>query len=927
MPPIVGSHFKWRMRSCYPPPEPVGFSTNFDQTRRAVRTPRVTVGEEMAREQDRTSGPPGPHGVRTFDELVARLGRLRAWSGLGYHEVHRRAVAVRRRRGIPAKLAYNTVYRCFQQGRSRLDVELVVDIARVLLGDDTQAEQWRAAYQVVTSLATDAEIVTVSWALPDELAEFTGRRAELDLLLGDAPADQAPGDQAPGDPPTDRGPAPTAVVHGMAGVGKTQLAIRAGHRLLRRGHGADLQLWVNLRGHDPERPPADPAAVLGAVLRKLGVPGDQLFHLDLARRAARYRRQLARRRALIVLDNAGSEEQVRPLLPDVPSCLTLVTCRGELPGLLVARRIRLDVFSAAESLQLLRRAGDPRRVDADPETAAGIAGAVGHLPLAIGLVARRMAVHPDWTLADQLTRLVERHRLRRLDDGVELALHTSYQAMTPPARRMLRLLALHPADEADTHAAAALAGTGLDHAAVLLDELTTGNLLQRAGPGRFSFHDLVRLYANARAVDDEPASARTEALTRVLDNYLHTAVAAMAAIYPARWRGRQPGGGAPATPVPPVAEPDAARAWLDAQRPSLLAAIAYAAGHGWPAHANQLATTLGLHLGMGGHYGDAIAVQGHALAAARAAGDRAGEAAALVLGVVFARVGRLDRAVECSRQALDIFRELGDRTGAAMALSNLGYLYEQLGRYQDAIDHGRQAVGTCRELGDRAGESAGLSNLALAYQRIGRHEEAIRCGRHALAINRELGDRRGEAIQLNNLGVAMASLGRHRDAADHLRRAVAAHREIGFRNGEGLALTDLGTTLERTGAAADAIAHHKRALAIARETGDTALEVTARNNLGRALTSGGRPGEARRQHEAALALARTAGIRYEYALAHGGLADALRAAGDPASARRHWQAALAVHDELRTPEADRIRAHLAGLAPPTPATGSVLDAR
>src|SRR5215207_8718797 len=170
--------------------------------------------------------PPSPHGARTLEELVTRLRQLRSWSGLGYHEVHRRVVDLRQPRGIPERLVYNTVYRCFQPGRSRLDVELVVDVARVLLGDDALAAQWRAAYQVVTGLATEAEIVSVSWQLPDDPGGFTGRRKELELLLA-------------------AGSAPVVAITGMAGVGKTRLAATAGRLLLDGNHpprsrGGDL---------------------------------------------------------------------------------------------------------------------------------------------------------------------------------------------------------------------------------------------------------------------------------------------------------------------------------------------------------------------------------------------------------------------------------------------------------------------------------------------------------------------------------------------------------------------------------------------------------------------------------------------------------------------------------------------------------------
>ena len=840
----------------------------------------------------RTSEPPHPHGVRTFDELAARLRLLRAWAGLGYHEVHRRVVTLRQPRRIPERLVYNTVYRCFQPGRSRLDVELVVDIARVLLGDDTLAAQWRAAHQVITGLATEAEIVSVAWTLPDDPAEFTGRRAELDHAIETA------------------GGSGVLAITGMAGVGKTRLAIHAGRHLLRRGHFTDLQVWVNLRGHDPDRPAADPAAVLGAILRRLGVPGDQIYHLDRAGRAARYRELLAGRRALIVLDNAASEDQVRPLLPGDPTSLALVTSRRDLTGLGSARHLRLGVFSEQEAQELLRRAAEAAGIDADPDTAARIAHLVGHLPLALGLVAGRITRSPGWTLADHLTRLAERHRQRRLDDGVELALHTSYDALPPDGRRLFRLLALHPGGDVDAHAAAALAGSGMDDARRGLDDLLAENLVQQNTSGRYEFHDVVRLYAAARAVDDEPDSARRDALTRLFDHHLHTAATATEVLYP--FQRRRPVIPEPPTAVPPLTDEADALAWLDAERANLLAAIAWSAGHGWPTHTHRVAAVLGRHLDIGGHYGDALAVHHHALDAARLAGDHDGEATALGnLGIAYWRVSRNDDAIEHNRLASEAFRATGDHVGEALALCNVGIVHERAGRYEDATDHYGQALGVFREAGHLPGVGATLTNLAVVHSQLGRHEEAIEHNRQALAVRRAQGDRAGEALVLCNLGGIHTRLGHHAEATEHHTMALAISREIGFRNGEGYALTSLGVLHERAGRIDDAVAHHGLALTIAGEIGDNDLAVDAHNNHGQALRADGRPADALRHHETALALAVEAGVRHEQARAHDGIAHALRATGRPDDAVHHWRSALTIYTDLRAPEAAEIRAALA----------------
>lgn len=849
------------------------------------------------------ANPPAPDGVRTLDELITRLRQLRSWSGLGYHEVHRRVAELRQPRGIPERLVYNTVYRCFQPGRSRLDVELVVDIARVLLGDDALAAQWRSAYQVVTGLATEAEIVSVSSRLPDEPGVFTGRRAELEALLApDA--------------------APVVAITGMAGVGKTRLAAAAGHRLP-SDRGGDLRLWVNLRGHDPDRPPADPSAVLGAVLRGLGVPGDQIYHLDLPGRAARYRELLAGRRGLIVLDSAVGEDQVRPLLPGAPGCRVLVTSRRTLTGLPGVRELRLAVFSPDEALDVLQRAAGAARIEAEPQAAAAIARLAGYLPLALGLIAARIVRSPGWTLADHLDRLADRTTNRRLDDAVELALDSSYGVLPQDQRRLFRLLALQPCGDLDAYAAAALTGDTVAAARRALDELVAANVLHQDVAGRYGMHDLVRLYADARAVDHEPRSARQAAIIRLLDHYLRAAVAATDVLYPGR---RRRGWQLPAAgeTLPPVTEAGAALAWLDAERTNLLAAIAWAAANGRPTHAHRLAGTLASHLDIGGHHAEAIRAHRHAVDAARAAGDREGEATALGnLALVCWRVARNDEAIEHGQHALRAFRDIGDRAAVAVSLCNLGLVHERTGCYPQASDHYRRALDGFREAGLRGGEAAALTNLAVLHAQLGHDQQAIEHNQLALQIRREQGDRAGEALALCNLGGLFSRAGRHAEAMAQHQQGLTISVELGFRSGEVYALTCLGTAEQRRDRFGDAIAYHERALALATELGDAEVEATVRNNFGSTLLADGRHAEARRQHERAVALAGEAGVVYELARAHDGLARALHAGGEAERAAEHWRAALSGYDRLGVPDATEVRTQLDRVA--VPARGA--DAR
>ena len=250
------------------------------------------------------------------------------------------------------------------------------------------------------------------------------------------------------------------------------------------------------------QPPADPAAVLDSFLRLLGVPGQQIPH-DLAARSSLYRERLAGRRALVMLDNAADEGQVEPLLPAGTGCLTLVTSRRSLSGLRSARHLPMDVFSPGEAVEFLRRAVPDIPMGDDPDALARVAHRCGCLPLALGLVTGHMRTKPSWTVTDHADRLDERHRDRRLDTDVELALSLSYQHLPADRRRLLRLLSLHPGHDIDTYAAAALAGTDRETAELHLHQLAADHLPQRTKPGRFVFHDLVRAYASSRASDED----------------------------------------------------------------------------------------------------------------------------------------------------------------------------------------------------------------------------------------------------------------------------------------------------------------------------------------------------------------------------------------------------------------------------------------
>jgi tetratricopeptide (TPR) repeat protein/DNA-binding SARP family transcriptional activator len=802
--------------------------------------------------------------------------------------------------------------------------------------------------------------------LPADVPAFTGRMAEiseLDRLLpagpgraggaaggrGAAPVDpggagpgvggtgvggtggaggaRGPGGGGPG--PGGAGgagePAPVTVVisavSGTAGVGKTALALRWAHRV--RGRFPDGQLYVNLRGDDPDRP-VSPGDALVGFLAALGVTGPEV-PAGLDDRAARFRTEASGRRMLVLLDNAAGVEQVRPLLPGASTCVVVVTSRDALAGLVAvpgARRLDLDLLPPADAVALLRRLVGTR-VEADPAAAAALARHCARLPLALRVAAELAATRP----AEPLDRLVaeladQQQHLDRLDAGgdpggaARTVFSWSVRHLAPDPARLFRLLGLHPGPDLDPYAAAALTGTTAAPAGRALDTLARGHLVQPAGDGRYGLHGMLRAYATDLATTQDTEADRRAAVGRLLDYYLAATAAAIDAWYPAEAQPRARAA-APGLAIPTFDSSEQALAWLDTEWPAL-AACAQAAARDWPRHAVALAATLARYLETGGHHTEALTVHRLAREAAHRTGDQAGAAAALThLGVGYLRDGRYAAAAEHLEQAVILFRQSGDHVGEARTLGNLGNVHWQQGRCKPAAEYYRQALDRYRQLGDQIGQAHALGGLADVYARQGRYQPAAEHFEQALTGFRQIGDRFGEAAALTGLGDVHAKQGRYGPAAERYQQALALQRQTGDRMGEAAALNGLGEVHARQGRYEPAAEHHQRALALRRETADRAGEAETLNGLGETSHSAGRPPEAQAWHAAALSLATDIGNLYQQARAHAGLGAAGQLLGDLPQARNHWQRALALHTDLGTPEATAAETALAALSGPT----------
>ncbi|GLY99411.1 XRE family transcriptional regulator [Actinoplanes sp. NBRC 103695] len=712
---------------------------------------------------------------------------------------------------------------------------------RIIAADPTLAA---TAPEARSGAAPAPVAATVPAQLPADVRAFTGRTQELgalDRLLA------APGGEEP--------PLAVALLSGTPGVGKSALAVRWAHRV--REAFPDGQLYINLRGYDAEQPVAAADALAG-FLSALGVHGREIPP-GVEERAGRYRSELTGRRMLVLLDNASSVEQVRPLLPGTGSCLVLITSRDSLPGLVAvhgAERVNLDLLPLPDALGLLRRLIGSR-VDQELAAATELAAACARLPLALRIAAELAAARTDVPLADLVAELGDhQERLDLLDAGDPRAdpravFSWSYQNLPAAAARVFRLLGLHPGVNAHIDAVAALTGTTVAEARRQLAVLVRASLVQASAGSRYGMHDLLRAYAAELAGTHDPEPERSAALGRMFDHYLAGSVAAMGALYPDGSSLHS-------------ADSDAARRWIEAERPNLAAACTYGAAHGWHQHTVALAETLFRYLDAGGPVAEAVTVTASAVTAARSAGDREAQARALSnLGRLHRRQGHLERAAATYRQALVLYADLGEHAAQALALRNLGSVHWRLGDYRQAADHYQQAGALYGQVNDEAGEADALVRLGLVDERLGDHTGAEKRLLAALEIYARLGEGFSEAYVLSLLARLPHRADPLEPIAARLEESLAAVRLAEDRTGEAYVLTDLAAILSRAGRLDEAAEHLRLAVTLHRRIGDRASEAEALNDLGQVLHAAGDPAESRRLHDEALALALEIGDRYE----------------------------------------------------------------
>ncbi|MEV5575761.1 BTAD domain-containing putative transcriptional regulator [Spirillospora sp. NPDC052269] len=802
------------------------------------------------------AGIPGPFAeaqrVRLTERLVAaQVCKLELDVQMGHHaeavDELKRLISEYPLRERPRELLMLALYR---SGRPAEALDVYLDTRRVLvdeLGIEPGAALTALHRRVLAASSPTPATSARPAQLPGAVADFTGRTAQIDELR--------------------RALAETGVatVAGVAGVGKSALALRVAH-LLRADH-PDGQLFADLHGACDH--PADPHLVLGAFLKALGVATDAVPN-DLGDRTALLRRVLSGRRVLMVLDNARDTAQVLPLLPSGPGATVIVTGRARLDALPGARPVDLDVFAPEESRELLVRIAGADRIAAEPDAVRDLLEACGHLPLAVRVAAARLAARPSWTVRSLVDRLADRRRrlteLRVADLAVEAVFQLGYKQLGPALRRAFRLLALPDGPSFSVRAAAAVLAVPPGKAAELCRDLERVSLLRSPSPGQYRFHDLLRLYARQRAEADEPASERAAALRRLVDFCLTTARAAHLMINPGD--GRAQAAGSPDTSFP---DRGAARDWLFTEAPALLAVIAQAARAGLTEPAADLLLLTDTLVNSGFH---ARACEQAARAVIEGSLEhrdpRAEGRAHLLLGRLYYNADRLPEAEAACRVALDLARETGDTWTAADALSRLGNSAYLRGRHEEALRFDHEALAAFRAHGDRHGEGVTLAALGRALLDVGRADEAAEAVTAGLALHRGLGGVYGIGYALYQAGVVLRDVRERAEVLEMHLEALERFRSGGYRVWEGLSLFRVAHARLELGDAETAEADARRALAVLSEIGD----------------------------------------RWGQAMALDSLARSLAARGDTGTARTHWAEALGILEEKGSPEAGAVRARL-----------------
>ncbi|MEU4333001.1 BTAD domain-containing putative transcriptional regulator [Micromonospora lupini] len=738
--------------------------------------------------------------------------------------------------------------------------------------------------------------------LPRAVADFVGRGDLLSRILAETRRVE------------ERAPA-VHIIDGMAGSGKTTLAVHLARQLSVRY--PDAMLFIDLCGHGAKNR-VEPARALVTLLRQLDVPPARI-PVEFDERVELWRRELGRRRSVVVLDNAASSEQILPLLPTEPTAVVLVTSRRRLSHPDVAPSQTLPILSLGEGVDLLALSVGRARVEAEPEAAAEVVRLCGHLPLAIRLAGARLAQRRGWRLADLVEQMTGGTpallHLVQEDNTVAGAFAASYEPLSEAVKRVFRFLGLYPGNRLSPPAVAALTGLTVAEAHAALDHLVDRNLVEDLTSRRYRLHDLMRQYSTELCLRTDTPKERELGLAQLFDFTLEAALKAADLLEPGviKYQITLVPFGRPEL-VEAIGEPNAD--WLEMERTDLVTMVSAAHESGFHRHSWQLARALWRFCYIRGYFEDIILTHRQALTAAEATGDV--KAVALVsnyLASGFVRTGENRSALHYLTRAVDLSSNTRDTRNTARYRANLAAVYWWSGNFTEAVTVGTEALSDYKGYGS-VGVPMVLPNLGMSLMSMGRHTEALRLHRLHLAWARTNSNEFHILNALSHIGAVRVRMGDLHPAIRILRASLALRDRTGHRYAEAEVRNDLGIAYRGLGRLADAQQEHEMAWNLAVGSGERHVEAAALNELGHTLRALGRDGEAAERHEEALRLATRISHPHEQGRALAGLGEYFSAV-DPVAARRHWERALAIFRRMGVPERHEVERHLAELGSET----------
>ena len=718
--------------------------------------------------------------------------------------------------------------------------------------------------------------------LPPDIGDFTGRVTQVQALTAETTSLERPG---------------LWIVEGMGGIGKTALAVHAGHRVAHRY--PDAQLYLDCRAHDQHREPLTPSDALCELLTMLYGPAARI-PASLNARAELWHAELACRRAVLVLDDVTGPEQIGPLLPSAGGSLIIVTSRRHHPGWGTARTLALPVLPEEDAAALFVRIAG-RVADHDPRPVAAISRLCGCLPLAIRLAAGRIRSGASSGLSellDELREPAEDHGAEtEVSRGIRSAFELSYRRLTVDEQRFFCFLGVSPCQLVTAHSAATITGTGVAEARTALAVLAGHHLLEETSPGRFGCHDLLRSFAVTRFVDHGSEQEKREGVRRLAEYYLRAVTHASQV----RHRRRSEADGDDPSEMPFADTPAAAAAWLESEWANALQVAGQCARHEFKRRCADLVHALGEFLGTSGHWEDALAAHLMALQACRDLDSLPGVArSALDLSLTSQRTGRNEAALQQATEAENAFRRLGDRQGLAVAFDRIGTVHCNAARFRQALAYHQEALEIFQEVGDQSGMAKALCHSGIVLGYLGRLKEGMGYLTQALDIYREIGDLRGQAITINNIGITQYYRGYHRDAMRSYQDSHDIFREVGGRQNLAVADHNMGRVQQYKGNYGSAIAIYRDVLATYRSLGDLQHQACALADIGAVCMSNSRFDEALAHYENAASVATKAGDRYEYVEALHGIAETQSRSGRLDVALENYEKAAQLAGEIES---------------------------